>query len=118
MGHGDGRPERCGEFGAGAARDGADGEAKQAGRRCIATTAGGCAVDATLQADDALKVVAVTSGENVQEWKNGHCLLGLIDEQALERGRPDHAARTYVLIKALSNKICLINTLGTLDIHE
>ena len=44
---------------------GHDGEAEQAGERRIVTVASGCAVDAARQADDAMKVVAVMSGENI-----------------------------------------------------
>jgi hypothetical protein len=47
-------------------------EAEQAGGRRIATVAGGCVVDVTLRADDMMKVVAVTSKENIRKWKNGH----------------------------------------------
>ena len=61
---------------------GHDGEAEQAGERRIVTVASGCAVDAARQADDAMKVVAVASEENIWEWKNGHCLLDPIDMQA------------------------------------
>jgi hypothetical protein len=47
---------------------------REMGAGCEAEQAGGRRID------DALKVVAVASGENVREWKNRRCLLGPIDE--------------------------------------
>jgi hypothetical protein len=55
------------------------GEAKKVSRRCIAMVADRCIVDTPLRVDDRIKVIAVASGENVREWKNGRCLLGPID---------------------------------------
>jgi hypothetical protein len=57
-------------------------EAEQAGERRIATVAGRYVVDPMPWAVDAMKVVAVVSGENIREWKNGRYLLGPIDTQA------------------------------------
>jgi nucleoside phosphorylase len=55
------------------------GEAKKASRWRIAMVAGRCVVDTPMRVDDGMKVIAVVSGENVREWKNGRCLLGPID---------------------------------------
>jgi hypothetical protein len=48
----------------------------RAGRRMTHHDYSGCTVDAALRVDDAMKVVAVVRGENIQEWKNERCLLG------------------------------------------